>query len=129
MSIVFGGTSAVTRAVVKCSRAVFGESAESWNFLDRKEDILNIVQDPKDIPHWWNESTAQTGARRDPTDPREYWCWRGCLSDENPITVKDFFNPDPETWLNGCHTHLEPVSRAVLAELGTLPRSTGALRS
>lgn len=127
-SLVFAGTSAITRAAVKCSRALFGDRQERWALLDRKEDIFEIVQDPKDIPHWWNDSTARTGARRDPTDPREYWCWRRCLSNENPITVQDFLNPNPETWLNGCQAHLEPLSLVALAEAGTSPKSTGALR-
>lgn len=123
-SVVFAETSAIIRASAKRTRAIFGDSAGGWSFLNRKEDILTLFKTKKDIPHCWNESIAQTGARRDPTDPREYWCWRRCLSSQAPINLKDVFNPDRETWLNGCQAFLELVSLAVLAGSGTSPKST-----
>lgn len=100
---LFSGMGPVSRAAINFSKNMFPSTqAERWKLLSHKEDIFDIVEDPKDIPHWWNKSTATSGARRDPSDPREYWCWRRCLGDGNRITVRDVFNPDADTWLDCC---------------------------
>lgn len=113
----FAGVHSIARVILKCGKTILPKSVtEGWTILNQREDILDIVADQRDIPHWWSESYGKNGAHRDPTDPREYWCWRRCLSSENPITVRDVYNPDPATWLDGCDTHAGSATLTNLAE-------------
>lgn len=59
----------------------------------KEEDIVNMVEDTGDIPgHFCNDGRGKPYLS---TDRRNVWCYERCLSDENRITQKDLYNPDP----------------------------------
>lgn len=119
----FAGVRSIGRVLLNCGKRIFAKSAtEGWTIFNQREDVLDIVEDLGDIPHWWSESTAKAGAYRDPTDHRDHWCWRRCLSDKTRISIRDFYNPDPDTWPDGCDKHIESATLKVLPE--SMPMKT-----
>lgn len=83
---------------------------QNWVFLAYKENIFDVVEDPKDVPLWWfceSDVRRLQAARRDTSDPREYWWWKRCTSKENDIEMGDVFNPDPARWLEDCDVDVE----------------------
>lgn len=102
-AVVFAGVNTITKAAINIAKTFFPHSGgEKWKILNKKAESFEIVADPNDIPYWFfHGGTGSTGAQRDPTDPREYWCWRRCLGNEHRITLQEYFNPDPQNWLIG----------------------------
>lgn len=108
---VFAGLHPVSRVVFNICKSIFPSSmTEQWMVLDNRYDALKLVENVKDIPFWWfDEEDPQRAeaARPDPTDARVHWCWERCLGEDNRIQVRDFCNPNPDTWLDGCQVAAE----------------------
>jgi hypothetical protein len=69
-----------------------GNKLKNTSFLDKKDDVLDIVSDISDIPAWW--------MRREPQDlealsRNKLWDWERCLErGRKTTTAKEIFNPD-----------------------------------
>lgn len=103
--VVIFGLSKFSQVSLNTARIIFPEWSRRWTVLEDRESIFDIVKNPKDVPHWWyddDDDRKRLAARRDSSDPREYWCWKRCTSEDNKLTMKDVFNPDPNFWLDEC---------------------------
>lgn len=105
-NVVLVGLPQILAVPLSIAQAVIpSASTSSWKIMQKREDINEIVMNTEDIPHWYyqtGDERKENGARRRPSDPREYWCWERCLSEEKRISLEDTFNPDPATWLEDC---------------------------
>lgn len=55
--------------------------------------IKDFVVDPRDIPmSWCNNGEGKPYIR---SDRRNTWCYERCLTEQNRITSKDIYNPEP----------------------------------
>lgn len=55
--------------------------------------VEELVVDPKDVPLFWFDDGE--GKPYVKTDRRNVWCYERCLSEDNRITLKDVYNPEP----------------------------------
>lgn len=107
--------------------AIPSVTSSSWAIIQDRDDVEQVVTNTGDIPHWYYDSgdeRKENAARRCPLDPREYWCWRRCLSEDRKISLKDTFNPDPETWLEDCEAEIAESSNidaTILGKLDAIP--------
>lgn len=68
------------------------------------DDIEDVVEDPNDIPEFWFEDGQ--GKPYLAHDRRKVWCYERCMSNENPITLKDIYNPAPWNFEDVDHEEL-----------------------
>lgn len=62
----------------------------------RREDVVNILEDPSDVPSWfWREGHRDQAERgtQISTEAKELWLYWEWMHRESPIAVKDVFNP------------------------------------
>lgn len=98
-------------------------TTKNWKILDDRDEIEDIVEHLEDVPHWYfedDDDRKKKGARRCPSDPREYWCWRRCLSGEKKIELKDTCNADQATWLADCKVEKHSDSKSDSKNMGLL---------
>lgn len=113
--VVICGLSKFSQVSLNISKTIFPNASRKWTVLEDRESIFGIVKNPKDVPHWWyddDDDRKRLAARRDNSDPREYWCWERCTSETNKLTMRDVFNPDPTGWLNESHGQHKGVRAA-----------------
>lgn len=112
-SVVLVGLSKFLTVPINMGKAVLSsDTTSAWQMIQDRGHIYEIVANTHDIPHWYfdpGDEREEIGARRRPSDPYEYWCWKRCLSEDRRISLKDTFNPDPQTWLEGTFGELSVI--------------------
>lgn len=90
--LVFAGSGRLVSMVVRVLKQM-APSVFSAMEIVKHDDVREMVVDPEDIPDYWFGNGQ--GKPYSPEDRRNVWCYERCLSEENRITTKDLYNPEP----------------------------------
>jgi CRAL/TRIO domain len=90
-TIIFGASRAF-RTFWNLISEVPGNKRRTMSFLDKQDDVLDLVSNISDIPEWWMHRDRQdVGA----LSRNKLWDWERCLErGRRTTTAKEIFNPD-----------------------------------